>query len=147
MGISDLLNRPIEQRQREFRYRCAQAFVFGVPVLALQWLGPKLGGAEAPRWIALLQAILTGWIVYIGALAMLVEGLLVRSTRLLADTIVAALATGMYLYSLITVIPVLIIGRMLPGPRLFHWVVMMLIVWTGLRCWQLSRSSTIDRGL
>ncbi len=139
MGISDLLNRPADQRQREFRYRCAQAFVFGVPVLALQWFGPKLGGAEAPRWIGLLQAILCGWIVYVGALAMLVEGLLVRSRRLLADTIVAGISTGMYLYSLICVVPVLIIGRMLPGPLLFHWVVMLLIVWTGVRWWMLSR--------
>ncbi len=139
MGISDLLNRPIEQREREFRYRCAQAFVFGVPVLALQWLGPKLGGAEAPRWIWLLQAILCGWIVYIGALAMLVEGLIVRSRKLLADTIVAGISTGMYLYSLICVVPLFVTGRMLPGPRLFHCVVMLLIGWTGVRWWMLSR--------
>src|SRR4051794_16875055 len=99
--ITELLNRPLEQRIREFRYRCAQSVIFGLPVLALQWFGPRLGGAEASRWIWLLQAILAGWIVYIAAAGMLFEGLMARSLTTLPDLLVAIFAIGMYVISLI----------------------------------------------
>ena len=59
---------------REFQYRFAQATVFGLPVIALQICGPSLGGADAPRWVAILQILLCGWIVYVGAAGILFEG-------------------------------------------------------------------------
>ena len=119
--ISDLLNRPIEQRIREFRYRCAQSIIFGLPVLALQWLGPRLGGPEAPRWTAILQALLAGWILYVAAAGMLVEGFLACSWKQIPDTLVAILSISLYLISLFG------------GVRVFHWVVLLLIAWTALR--------------
>ena len=75
--LEQLLARPADQRLREYKYRCAQAIVFGLPVIGLQYLGPSIGGPEAPRWVAILQAALAGWVVYIGAAGMLFEGLLV----------------------------------------------------------------------
>jgi hypothetical protein len=133
--ISDLLNRPIEQRVREFRYRCAQSIIFGLPVLALQWLGPRLGGPETPRWIAILQALLAGWIIYVAAAGMLVEGFLARSWKHIPDTLVAILSIGFYLVSLFGI------------ARLFHWVVLLLIVWTALRWAWLVRHSRFARAL
>ena len=49
-------NRPVADRRREFKYRCAQALIFGLPVLVLQYFGHSLGGSrqEASRWIAIL---------------------------------------------------------------------------------------------
>src|SRR3954454_63989 len=125
--ISALLTRPAEQRAREFKYRCAQSMVFGVPVLALQWIGPRLGGTEAARWIAILQALLCGWIVYVAAAGMLFEGLVARSSRFIADMVVGFLATSMFLFSAVCVIPIFIVGRLLPAPLLFHVVVLLLI--------------------
>lgn len=133
--ISDLLNRPTDQRIREFRYRCAQSIVFGLPVLALQWLGPRLGGPEAPRWIAILQALLAGWIIYVAAAGMLLEGLLTRSWKHLADTFIAILSIGLYLLSVIGV------------ARLFQWVVLLLITWSALRWAWLVRHSRFERAL
>jgi hypothetical protein len=133
--ISDLLNRPTEQRIREFRYRCAQSIIFGLPVLALQWLGPLLGGPEAPRWVAILQALLAGWIIYVAAAGMLLEGLLIRSWKHFADTFVAVLSIGLYLLSLIGVV------------RVFHWVVLLLIIWTAFRWAWLIRHSRFERAL
>ena len=118
---------------REFRYRCAQSIIFGLPVLALQWLGPRLGGPEAPRWIAILQALLAGWIIYIAAAGMLLEGVIAR-THLL-DTFVALLAIGLYLLSLVGAV------------RVFHWVVLLLMAWTALRWTWLARSSRFERVL
>src|SRR5439155_14755490 len=71
-----LLARPDEQRFREYKYRCAQAIIFGIPVIALQLFGRSLGGPEAPRWIAILQALLSGWVVYVAAAGMIFEGLI-----------------------------------------------------------------------
>lgn len=120
---------------REFRYRCAQSIIFGLPVLALQWLGPRLGGPEAPRWIAILQALLAGWIIYVAAAGMLLEGLLARSAKHLPDALVAILSIGLYLISLVGI------------SRLFHCVVLLLIPWSALRWAWLVRHSRFDRAL
>ncbi|HEX3356939.1 MAG TPA: hypothetical protein VHS31_08210 [Tepidisphaeraceae bacterium] len=141
-GISDLLNRPADQRAKEFKYRAAQSFVFGMPVLVLQWLGPHLGGPESPRWIAILQALLSGWIIYIAAAGMLFEGLILLRHRLTSDLIVSAIAILMYLYSLGAVLPIFITGRLAYGPMLFHWAVILLLGWTTLRWFQTRRRAT-----
>ena len=77
--LDELLTRGDEQRLREFKYRFGQSAVFGIPVVALQLWGAKLGPADSERWVSLLQAILCGWVVYVN-LGMLVEGLLHQST-------------------------------------------------------------------
>src|SRR5437867_3364487 len=79
--LQSVLSRPPQERQREHRYRFAQTLIFGLPVLALQWFGRRLGGEEQDRWIGLLQALLTGWIVYVGAAGLAFEGLLLLRRR------------------------------------------------------------------
>jgi hypothetical protein len=133
--------RSVSDRIREFRYRTGQSFVFGVPVLALQWFGPHLGGPEAPRWIGILQALLSGWILYVAAGGMLFEGILERSWKLLPDALVALLAIGLYLFSLTCLLPVFVTGRMLAPPLMFHWAVTLLMCWTAIRWGQLAGQS------
>jgi cation transport ATPase len=91
-NIQSLLNRPISERIREHKYRFAQCMVFGLPVIALHFFGPKLGGPEAARWIGLLQALLAGWCLYIGALPLLSEGAMLLSLGKLKFDLVVALA-------------------------------------------------------
>ncbi|HMB94411.1 MAG TPA: hypothetical protein VKK61_00060, partial [Tepidisphaeraceae bacterium] len=140
------LNRPSDQKLREFKYRFAQSAIFGLPVLALQYFGHYLGGTaqEADRWIAILQALLCGWVVYVAATGMLVEGILLPRQIFLADFLIALLAAIFYLFSLISTAAVLFRGHPLSWPRLFHWVVMLLAVWCGLRWWQMARSKWPD---
>lgn len=132
------------ERCREFRYRFAQALIFGLPVLALQWFGPLLSGRadEASRWVPLLQAILTGWICYIGALPMLVEGLVLLRNGLSADFVVTATAAGAYLFSLISVLGIFFGRGPFYRPLLFPAVVIVLIAWNGLR-WASLRSKSL----
>jgi hypothetical protein len=142
-NVASLLSRPNEQRAREHRYRCAQAIVFGLPVLALQWFGHGLGGEpdEARRWTAVLQALLAGWVTYIAAAGMLAEGVLLIGRRFTFDLLVAAVALLLYVVSLISSLGVLVRGRPLAGPLFFHIVVILLAGWCGWRWWQLQRAS------
>ena len=47
--VSDLLDRPPEQRLREYKYRFSQSIVFGLPVIALQLWGRALGTTDVLR--------------------------------------------------------------------------------------------------
>lgn len=137
-SLPRLLARPISDRLREYKYWCAQAVVFGLPVLALQAWGPSLGGRESGRWVGGLQALLSGWVLYVAAAGMLFEGLLLlRRRRPMADLIVAAVAIGLYCYSAVA------LGRSLfttrTGRPLFHAVVILLAGWCGLRWAYLAR--------
>ena len=87
--LAAILNRPASERLREYKYRFAQSTVFGLPVIALHYLGPTLGGPEAGRWSGLFQLLLTGWVMYVGVVGMLIEGILRR--RLTADGIVVGI--------------------------------------------------------
>src|SRR5688572_5630049 len=80
-NLETMLSRPLDQRVREHKYRFAQAAVFGLPVLGLQYFGHKLGGPEAGKWVGLLQALLAGWVMYVGAAGMLFEGILLLRRR------------------------------------------------------------------
>src|SRR5688572_19887716 len=92
-----LLARPLDQRLREYKYRCAQSLVFGLPVVALQYIGTSLGGPEAPRFVAIIQMLLAGWVMYVGAAGMLVEGaILFEKGKFLWDLAVATCAIGLY---------------------------------------------------
>jgi cation transport ATPase len=137
-----LIHRSPVERCREFRYRVAQSLIFGLPVLGLQYLGPQLSPRpdEAARWVPLLQAILTCWICYIGALPMLVEGLLLVREKLRVDLIVAALAIGACLYSLFLLLGVLIDRQTVYRSFFFHDVVIVLVAWNGVRWWWIRRT-------
>lgn len=133
--LHGLLNRPPEQRLREYKYRFAQAVVFGLPVVALELFGARLGGPDPGRWSGLFQAILSGWVLYVGAAGMLFEGLLLLPRRLIADLPISAVAAALYLLSLLWLVHTFTTGT--PHPRLFHVCVILTAVWTGIQwfCW------------
>ena len=141
--IGNLLARPDEQRLREYKYRFSQAVVFGLPVIALQLWGSALGGPEAERWVGILQALLGGWVVYVGAAGMLFEGLVLlfgaTPRRLTADLPVALAAVLTYLYSLASVLHVFVDGRLAYRPLWFHACVALLALWTGIQWVRWSR--------
>jgi cation transport ATPase len=134
--IHELLSRPNSQRRLEYKYRTAQAIVFGLPVLALHIVGPRLGGPDAPRWTGLLQAILTGWIIYVGAAGMLLEGMITAARSSLADMLVAFVAIAVYIYSAALVIIMIFTGRTLQLHPFFHICVLLVVAWCGWRWWR-----------
>jgi hypothetical protein len=112
--------------------------VFGLPVIALQYLGPRLGPVDADRWVSLLQALLAGWVLYVN-LGMLVEGLLVRrQVGVVGDLLVAGIAALLYMASLASAVCAIVTSR-LWYPLLFHACVAMLAAWTGIRWFQFAR--------
>ena len=131
------MTRPDEQRQREYKYRFSQSVVFGLPVVALQYIGPRLGPTDSARWVSLLQALLAGWIVYVN-LGMLFEGLLLARRRITADFTVILYASLLYLASLVSALRAIVTSHRWYALR-FHYCVMILAVWTGLRWWQFAR--------
>ena len=136
--VASVLSRPDRERLREHKYRFAQALVFGLPVLALQGFGRSLGGPEAGRWVGGLQAVLTGWVVYVGAAGMLAEGLMRLTGKVAADAAVAVVVTLLYLFSLGAFVAAL--AGVVPAPRTwFHGCVLLLATWTGLQWWRLAR--------
>ena len=131
-GLEQLLTRPRDQRLREYKYRCAQSIVFGLPVVALQYFGAALGGPEAPRYVAVLQALLAGWVMYVGAVGMLVEGSILLDRRgFTADFAFAFVAAAVYFFSLVTGAHVVLTGRGMPPA--FHLSVIIIAIWTGIR--------------
>jgi hypothetical protein len=145
--IQNLLDRPAEQRIREYKYRFAQSTVFGLPVIGLQYFGLRLGGPEAAVWTGLFQAALAGWVLYIGAAGMLFEGLVRR--RLSGDLFIAGAASVLYLFSAAGVVRLILLSDSHAAPasatgRLFfvHAAVILLIVWCGLQWWRGSSRGT-----
>ena len=135
--LTELLHRPFEQRLREYKYRFSQSIVFGLPVLALQWYGPKLGPTDSQRWVSLFQALLSGWVLYVN-LGMFFEGVLLFRNRLTGDLLVSAVAIALYLASLISALHGIATAQ-LWYPLLFHLVVMILAVWSAWRWWSFAR--------
>lgn len=132
--LDDLLTRPLDQRIREYRYRLAQTLIFGLPVIGLQYFGHSLGGAEAERWVGILQAILTGWILYVAAAGMAFEGLiLLLRRRPMLDLLIASVAIGLYLASLASLVVLLTAGAPWFRPFVFHWGVITLAGWCAVR--------------
>jgi hypothetical protein len=130
VSIEQLHQRSRAERSREHKYRCAQALVFGLPVLGLQWFGHHLGGPEAARWVAVIQALLAGWVMYVSAAGMLMEGLLLPGRQTLPDSVVSAVSVVIYLASLCMLLPILAGGTAWAGPW-FHWPVILLAAWCG----------------
>lgn len=139
MQLQSLLNRPPHQRLREYKHRCAQSIVFGVPVLFLQYFGHRLGGGESERWVAVLQALLSGWIIYVGAAGMLFEGMVNLRSQLSGDLLAGAAATVLYLYSVAAVLPLPFTGRIAYRPLLFHLSVLVIATWTAIQWLRFSR--------
>ena len=131
--IRAVLNRPATERLREYKYRFAQSTVFGLPVIALHYFGPSLGGPEAGRWAGMLQMLLAGWVIYVGAMGMLVEGILLRKTT--ADALIALLAIGLYLASAIGVVSLFATAKPSAIPGMFHAAVILIMVWTAVQWW------------
>src|SRR5262245_30598913 len=127
-NVDELLSRPLEQRVREYKYRCAQAIIFGLPVVGLHFFGHTLGGTpdEARRWSTILQTLLAGWVTYVGAAGMLAEGILTVNRRVTADLIVATICVLMYLLSLLLALGIFVRGEPFHGPMLFHVIVILL---------------------
>lgn len=127
-----MLSRPDDHRLREYKYRCAQTIIFGLPVLVLQLCGTSLGGPEAARWVWTLQAVLTGWILYVAATGMLFEGLLKLRSGITADLLVATIACFLYIASIVSAL----YRAIAPGGNggaWLHWCVILLAVWTALQ--------------
>jgi cation transport ATPase len=137
-SIDTLLNRPREQRVREFQYRFAQSVVFGLPVLALQRYGAALGWVEAGRWVGVLQLLLAGWVVYVGAAGMLFEGALLLRRGLTADFVVALIATVLYVLS-VGLVAISIVRGNAPYRTWFDVVVVLIALWSGARWFRMSR--------
>ena len=138
--LISLLNRPDHERLREYKYRFSQAVVFGLPVIALELGGSRLGGPESERWVGILQALLAGWVVYAGAAGMLFEGLiLLPRGRLMPDLFAALLAIAAYLFSLVSVLHVLFAAHLWYRPLLFHVSVLIVAVWSGVQWFRWSR--------
>jgi cation transport ATPase len=138
------VDRPLDQRIREFKYRFGQSVVFGIPVLVLQWLGPSLGGETheaSDRWVPLFQALLAGWVTYVAAFGMLADDVIqaLEHRRFPLDLFVSSIAIGLYLFSMISVLAVLVVGHVWYRPILFHVVILILIAWCAGRWWQHSR--------
>jgi hypothetical protein len=140
-SLQHLLDRPDLERAREHRYRCAQAIVFGLPVIALQFYGGALAGSpdEAQRWTALLQALLTTWVIYTGASGLLIDGIMLLRRGMRGDLIVAAAGLLMYLWSLGSVLGMTVTGRLAWQPLLFHVVVLLIALWCGIQWYRWSR--------
>ena len=116
--------------------------MFGLPVLFLQVYGRALGGPEAERWVAVLQALLAGWVAYVGATGMLFEGvvaLMTRTGRVSGDLAAAVVALALYAFSVVSVGHLPFTGRLGYRPLLFHVVVLVLAGWTGTQWWRWSR--------
>ncbi len=108
--------------------------------MGLQLFGRSLGGspAEAQRWVALLQALLSGWIVYVAATGLLIEGLLFPR-KFTADLSIAIVATLLFLASFLATLAITFRGVAPAFSPRFHWVVLLLALWCGLRWWMLWR--------
>jgi cation transport ATPase len=149
------LARPADQRVREYQDRFAQSAVFGLPVLLLQAFGRSLGGPESNRWVAVFQAVLAGWIVYVGAAGMLFESLLwLARRRITADLLPSLAAAGLYLLGLARLASHLLAVNIAPAshprgapfpPLPFHWAVLLLVAWTGARWWWLRAETKHPR--
>jgi cation transport ATPase len=125
---------------REHKYRFAQCVVFGIPVIALYFWGPKLGGSDSARWTGLLQSLLSGWIVYLGAVPLIAEGFLLIAHRQFKFELLVAL--GALLLYIIGVVgwAMTLRGRAAPFPSAFSCSVVILVLWSGVQWLRLRRA-------
>ena len=139
--IQTILNRPTAERLREYKYRFAQSTVFGLPVIALHYFGPSLGGPEAGRWIGMLQMLLAGWVMYVGVIGMVVEGILRR--KITADALVGCAAVLAYSVCAVAVIRLFITGRTSAIQDSFHAAVPIAIGWSAIQWFRCARMQAV----
>ena len=135
-----LLARPDEQRLREYKYRCAQALIFGLPVMALEYFGRSLG-AEYGQTLVCGTARLGGFPVGIVAnqhhRVRPADGPLQFGGVLYVDS--AEKVARFVMNCNQDFLPIIFTGHLGRGPILFHVVIALLATWTGARWWQWSR--------
>ena len=102
----------------------------GLPFWHYNGSARDLAAQKRLELIAIFQAILSGWILYVAAAGMLFGAWL--------DLIVACSRWSRSYFGLI-----FIASR----PPTFHFVVILLLTYTGVRWWQLSRQSRIPADL
>ena len=127
------------ERVRQYKYLFAQSLVFGLPVIALELWGRALGGREADRWVLFLQALLAGWVMYVGAAGMLVGGLLTLP-KLTPDLPVSAASIACYLTALVS-----FAAPALRPWALFSCSIVLVTVWSGAQWWRLHSSRADTR--
>ncbi len=100
--------------RREYKARLAQAIMFGLPVLALQYLAPMLastGGADARGMLFpwLFQMLLAGWLCYVAAWPILWQGAAaLLNLRATGDTLTLLLVVGTFIPSAVGVLSLLV---------------------------------------
>jgi cation transport ATPase len=126
------------ERLRQWKYRLTQSLVFGIPVFALHFAGPRLGGPEAARWIGLLESLLSGWVLYVGGLGMIGDALLRRRWTIHAAVAIAAIvAYGMGIARLIA----LLVDAKTPGlSRGFVASTALIVAWSAIAYAATNRS-------
>jgi len=138
--IEAVLDRPDAERLREYRHRCAQSLIFGLPVLGLELFGQRLGGPNAHLPVGGFQAILAGWIILICVTPMLIHGffMLVRR-RLTGELVIGICALSLYALAgarWVESIHGYIGGFLSAG---FSWAVIIVAVWSGFQWWRFSK--------
>lgn len=108
-------------------------------MLALQAFGRGLGGPESARWVALFQALLTGWVVYVGAGGLLYDGIaaLAGHGRVAASLLVGLVAAVLYLFSLWRSVATFASGA---APHTcYHLVILLIAAWSGINWLRLAQ--------
>jgi cation transport ATPase len=135
-------NRAQSEQARAHKYRFAQSLIFGLPVLALELFGEKLGGAESARWVMLFQALLAAWVMFVGAVPMIMENILAKAERRNQDIKLSSSASGLwavaiYFVGIFSWVLVLRGGRRIPYT--FAISVAIVIISSGVQWLRLSR--------
>ena len=117
--------------------------IFGLPVLALQVLGPKLGGPESARWIGLFQLLLAGWVMYIGAVGLFAEAMLEEPIRRHCSktafgAAVGFFSIGFYVIGVMCWVMVMF-AKLKVLPAAFAVAVSLPTVWSGIQWLRLAR--------
>ena len=136
-AIDAILNRPDAERLREYKYRFAQSTVFGLPVIALHFVGPLLGGEESGRWVGLFQMLLAGWVMYVGVMGMAVESLLRRTIT--SDGLIALAAIICYLSAFCALFYLFTTAKPPKFHGEFYWAVVIALVWSAVQWFRTSK--------
>ena len=122
--------------RRQTKYRLAQSVVFGLPVITLHAFGRQLGGPEAGRWVGLLEGLLAGWVMYVGAFGWIGDALWLRR-RVTTHLIVGIAAIVTFLMGGAELVAVLF-QRKTPGQTGGFFIATALVIAWSAIAWMLS---------
>lgn len=148
-----------EQMTREYRARLAQSLVFGLPALAVHYLGPMLasGGGQSAGSMAfpwLLEMVLVGWALWVAGLPVLWQGAWsLMHLRPTADLLTTAIVMIAFIPSVVGLGSLLFIAepwfgspgaphsatQSMPGPA-FHIAILAIMIATCQR-WLMHRQT------